>query len=197
MKPVLTVYCPSLSHRPFVDQASLVRMAKLPIEFIMLSDNDWRSTGRKTRLLIQEARADWVMGMGDDDFLHPSIFDHILPIIQTNSTPDMIGFNIACQRDKKTPDLLCRVSPQFTRELEAWDGPVQMRPYATPCPIKKKMFDGITWPDDSSWGEDNELIKHVAPLINNWQYIDKILYFARPLNINPDRKEWSDRYGDR
>jgi len=196
MKPILTVYCPSLSHRPFVDQASLVRMAKLPIEFLMLQDNDWRSTGMKTRQLIQMARADWVMGMGDDDFLHPSIFNHIMPIIQTNNTPDMIGFNIECLRDKGAQDLLCKVSPQFTRELETWDGPVQMRPYCMPCPIKRRLFDNIEWADDQSWGEDNEIAKQVVPLIHNWHYIDKTLYFARPLGVNPDRKEWSKRYAD-
>jgi len=197
MKPLLTVYCPSLSHRPFIDQASLVRMAKLPVEFLMLSDNDWRSTGKKTRLLVEMARADWVCGMGDDDLLHPSFFDVILPLLKPRHKNDMVGFNIECQRDQNVPDLLCRVSPGFTRDLEAWEGETQMRPYAMPCPIHKRMLDGITWPDDKSWSEDNDIIMQVAPKIQTYTYLDRTLYYARPLTVNHDRKEWSDRYGDR
>ncbi len=59
MKPVLTVFCPSLTHRQFLDQTSIARMCNLPIEFIMFSDNDYRSTGEKTRLLIDLAFVKW------------------------------------------------------------------------------------------------------------------------------------------
>lgn len=198
MKPLLTLYCPSLEHRPFVDQATLKRIKELPIEFIRLSDNDWRSTGLKTRQLIQMARADWVMGMGDDDFLHPSTFEYILKILKGpgRTQLDMIGFNIQVYRDRGLPDLLCRVNPGFTRELEAWDGTTQLRPYAMPCPINKRMLEGIKWPDDQSWSEDNAIIMQVAPKFQKWEYLDKSLYFALPLHANPDRKQWSPRYSD-
>jgi len=197
MKPILTVYCPSLSHRPFVDQASLVRMAKLPIEFLMLQDNDWRSTGMKTRQLIQMARADYVMGMGDDDFLHPGIFEYILPLLQPKTHKpryDMIGFNVTVLKDNRDPDLLCRLSPQFTREIEAWEGFTQMRPYAMMAPALKSLFDGITWADNQSWAEDNAIAQQITPKIQTYHYIDKTLYYARPLTTNRDRKEWSQRY---
>jgi hypothetical protein len=195
MNPVLTVYCPSLSWRPFVDQATLHRIRRLPIEFLMLTDSDWRSTGRKTRELIEMSRSQFVMGMGDDDFLHPAIFDYILPLLRPEL--DMIGFNICCQREVVSEDLICKVHPKFTKELEAWDGITQLRPYAMPCPINKRMLEGITWPDDKSWSEDNEIIKQVTPKFVVTEYIDKVLYYARPLTVNMDRKDWSGRYDSR
>lgn len=209
MKPLLSIICPSLEHRPFVDQATLVRARGTLVEFLRLSDNDWRSTGRKTVDLIRMARGKFVMGMGDDDILHPSFFDLVLPHLRGPKN-QMVGFNIRVLRDQATPDLICKVHPKFGPfetappgsdiAVERWDGDVQLRPYAMVNPVRRDLYDNLVETDviNKSWCEDNHLMTHIIPQlkVERCHYIDKALYYAFPLITNPDRKEWSTRYDD-
>lgn len=212
MTPLLSIVCPSLEHRTFLDQATLARIRKLgvPVEFIRLSDNDYRSTGRKTVDLIRMARGKFVMGMGDDDLLHPSFFDMVIPHLRGTQNW-MIGFNIQVLRDQATPDLICKVNPEFGPfptcppgsdvGVERWDGDVQLRPYAMVSPVLRSLYDDLVETDviNKSWCEDNHLMTHIIPKLKEPRrshYIDKSLYYAFPLVDNPDRKEWSTRYDD-
>ncbi len=209
MKPLLTVICPSLEHRNFVDQASLKRMRDLPVEFLRLSDNDYRSTGLKTVDLIRMARGTWIVGMGDDDILHPSYFDFVLRHLK-GPRYDMVGYNVQVMRDGGHSDLLCKVSPTLgpfktvlpgtNVGIEDWDGDVQKRPYAMVTPVRKKFYDNLDVSEviNKSWCEDNYLMAHIIPQLkpDRCLYLDRVLYLAMPLGKNPDRKEWSTRYDD-
>jgi hypothetical protein len=208
MKPILTVICPSLEHRNFVDQASLKRMRDLPVEFLRLVDNDFRSTGQKTVDLINLARGEWVMGMGDDDILHPSFFDLVLPRLRSPKNL-MIGFNVRAIRDSGAEDIVCKINPAFgpfpmkTNEVpvgvERWEGYTQFRPFAMVSPVRRRLFDGLDPKNviNKSWCEDLHLMAHIIPQLGDGcYYIDKDLYFAFPLANNPDRKKWSKRYDD-
>lgn len=209
MKPLLSIICPSLEHRNFVDQATLGRIRKLPVEFLRLSDNDFRSTGRKTVDLINMARGEWIVGMGDDDFLHPSYFDFVLRHLK-GPRYDMIGYNVNVLRDGGNVDLLCKINPAFgpfttilpgtNVGVERWDGEVQLRPYAMVSPVRRKLYDNldVTRVIDKSWCEDNYLMAHIIPQLkpDRCLHFDRVLYFALPLGNNPDRKEWSPRYDD-
>jgi hypothetical protein len=181
-------------------------MRNLPVEFLMLQDNDWRSTGAKTQLLIQMARADWVCGMGDDDILHPDFFTHVLAAIKKGppvrrNKRQVVGFNIEVIQDEGRPHLLCKVSPSLTMEPEVWgtgkDQFTQYRPWAMTCPIRKSLFNGVYWPD-TSYGEDHELITQIIPKLDpeHCVHLDRTLYYAFPRHNNPDRKHGSPRYGN-
>jgi hypothetical protein len=210
MRPLLSIICPSLEHRLFVDQASLKRMRNLPVEFLRLSDNDWRSTGRKTVDLIHMARGEWIMGMGDDDILHPSFFALVLPKLQQVGPRQMVGYNVAVLPDTGGPDLLCRVHPKFGPfqpeaavgpiGIQRWEGTTQFRPYAMTVPVRRRLFDGLelTERNNKSYGEDNQVMIHVIPQLDPARclYLDRTMYYAMPLTQNPDRKLWNTKYDD-
>jgi hypothetical protein len=199
-------------HRPFVDQAMLKRIEKLPVEFLMIKDNDFRSTGRKTIDLIRMARGEWIMGMGDDDFLHPSFFDWVLPKLRGPRLM-MIGFDVLVLTDLGRPELTCKLNPKFGPfptilpgteiGVERWEGTTQFRPYAMVSPVRRKLYDSLTPEDEEriagkSWCEDNYLMAHIIPqlIAQRVHYFPRALYYSRPVHENPDRKEWSTRYDD-
>lgn len=192
MQPSLSILVPSY-RTTFLDQ-KLLQLVRSPryinqVEFLMLNDNDWNSTGEKHRRLFEMSRGKYVMGMGDDDLLIPSALSQILD--HADGRWESFCFNVAVTMSNGQ-HVICRMRPsKFVDkpgELEWWPDSqveIQYRPWHPIMPTLRRYYEGIEW-TNSSFGEDNDIIEQIAPkIITAWRTgrvaeADLALYHAFP-----------------
>jgi len=138
-------------------------------------DNKQISVGAKRQLLLEEATADYIVFIDDDDMIPYYYVDKILEAIKLS--PDCIGFRIECTG---TSGKTASASNKWDDWAENVGGFDYVRTIYHKTPVKREIALAIGY-EDKRFGEDYCYSKRLkeSGLLKNEVFIDKVMYEYR------------------
>lgn len=138
--------------------------------------------GAKRNALLNQAIGEYVCFIDDDDDISHDYIEQILKA--TESKPDCIGFQIACNMDGIKSLAASSLKYEWSENI---DGYKYVRSIYHKTPVKREIALQCMFPD-KSFGEDYEYSMRLKPLLKNEIFIDKILYNYNFKYENPKTK---------
>lgn len=198
MKPILSILVANIPARWKSAQELITSLhqqaeATQNTELLIVSDNCWRTIGRKRQDMLNMAQGTFVVHVDDDDTVSPDFVDKILEAIYKNPTADcfvygvwVTGYDVLGMQDSKGS--LCKYSVEYEHKNEA-DGAFFRKPNCRMV-VRKTVAQQVPFKDVSS-GEDDEWGKELAKRINKEKQVDipHTLYFYH-FNIEESESSW-------
>lgn len=158
--------------------------AQKEVKILSKLDNKEISVGAKRQLLLEEATADYIVFIDDDDMVPYFYVEKLLSAISL--APDCIGFKILC---KGTKGVTASASLKWGDWAENVEGFDYVRTIYHKNPIKREIALQIGY-KDMRFAEDYDYSKRLkeSGLLNHEVFIDEVMYEYRYAYENPKTK---------
>lgn len=187
-EPLLSVLVAGLTKRTKRFGAELcaqleMQSEELPVEVLVLLDNQKLSTGLKRARLLEQATGRFFTFVDDDDTVSPSYCTALCEAIKNNPDADVINFHIDYSVDGKH-----QYFAKFSKEYP--DPPLVLRsrdaaydkPSHTMC-WRRELVKDLKYAD-AYWGEDVAWVMEARKRIQTQVCLDRVLYYYRKISTN-------------
>jgi hypothetical protein len=186
MTPTLEIIIPTMPHRaamlePLLEEIHR-QLQQIPAADRISITTDDRlgiSIGIKRESLMQQAAAEYLVMIDDDDWIAPDYLPRVWEAIQ--SRPDCVGIAIRYTHDGKDDPHYYEHSLRHRQNIP-WTGAPLRTPHHL-CPMKSEIAKMVHYPD-VSWGEDYAFALGVLPFLQTEVWLGEGWHYHYRYNSN-------------
>lgn len=193
----LSICIPTVSHRAGLLSRLLYSIGEQADGFqdqfeVLVYPGDNIPYGDKLNYMFSIAEGEWVVAIGDDDWL-PANYLQMLPLLR-DKNPDYLGYKILYLKNGKF-----QYEITHTADIEGWPTP-NIRGVCQTCPVRtsiaRSVHFGNEYTDDRVWS------LAVGQQVKTHLFVDRVMYYydwGESIGTTPDQNPgaWvnSDRVG--
>lgn len=178
--PILSVLVPTVPERAMVFQDLMRFLEVIPrgaspeVEVLAFCDNRRRTVGAKRQGLLELARGEYVAFVDDDDAVHASYFERLLP--ECRQGPDVVTFRQSARSDGHVFEVVFDAHARVDEPYVPGKSIVLRRRPWHVCAWRRELaLQGVF--KEVNYGEDVAWVNQVAPLARTTLHVDAVLHY--------------------
>ena len=157
---------------------------------ILVYPGDRIAYGDKLNRMFAEAQGEWVVDLGDDDWLSGAYLGEVVGLLE-DENPDYLGYKFAYLEDDEF-----QYEIAHRGDVVGWPSP-DLRGVCQKCPVRtsiaRKVPFGNDYTDDRVWSYQ------VGDIVESHVFVDRVLYYydhhmSEYLGTSPEHRPeaWQD-----